>query len=160
MDDLERVVTIVRNATQFMAGNGIPQWDDVYPGKEILQADIGNQQMYVIENAKSVAGVITLSDYEPFEYGDVSWLYSGKILVIHRLTIVPEHQGKKLASELMNFAEKEVASRCYDAIRLDVFTQNPSAIALYERRGYKQAGTVLFRKGFFFCYEKKIKDKI
>lgn len=112
--------------------------------------------MYVIENEGSVAGLITLNEGESPGYGDVSWVYPGRVLVVHRLTIAPEHQGKKLASRLMDFAEGEAASKGYDTIRLDAFTQNPTAIALCERRGYRKAGTVRFRKGVFFCYEKAL----
>ena len=103
-----------------------------------------------------IAGFITLDEEESPEYSDVPWAYHGRIPVVHRLTIAPEHQSKKLASRLMDFAEREVESKEYDTIRLDVFTENPRAIALYEQRGYRKAGTVCFRMGPFFCYEKQI----
>jgi RimJ/RimL family protein N-acetyltransferase len=57
----------------------------------------------------------------------------------------------------MDFAERHAADGGYDAIRLDVFTLNPVATALYERRGYRRAGTVRFRKGEFFCYERPVR---
>ena len=56
----------------------------------------------------------------------------------------------------MDFAEEDAATKGYHTIRLDAFTQNPAAVALYERCGYRNAGTVRFRKGIFFCYEKKL----
>jgi ribosomal protein S18 acetylase RimI-like enzyme len=156
MNDIESVVAIVRDATRHMETRGIPQWDEVYPSRAILLADIENQHMYLIEDSGAVAGLITLNDTASPQYRDVSWVYPGKILVVHRLTIDPKHQGKKLASRLMDFAERDAASKGCDAIRLDAFTKNPIAIALYERRGYRRAGTVHFRKGPFFCYEKPI----
>ena len=154
--DLDAVIGIIQKATCHMDNQGIPQWDDIYPSKSILQTDIERQQMHVIENEGHVSGFITLNEEQAPEYSDISWSYPGKALVVHRLTINPEHQGKKLATRLMDFAEKEAASKGYNTIRLDAFTQNPAAVALYERRGYRNAGTVRFRKGIFFCYEKEL----
>jgi hypothetical protein len=56
----------------------------------------------------------------------------------------------------MDFAEHGAISDGYNAIRLDAFRQNPVAVALYERRGYRNAGVVLFRKGPLYCYEKQL----
>jgi ribosomal protein S18 acetylase RimI-like enzyme len=57
----------------------------------------------------------------------------------------------------MSFAEETAVTRGYDCIRLDAFTRNPAALALYESRGYRRAGTVHFRKGAFYCYEKAMR---
>jgi GNAT superfamily N-acetyltransferase len=156
MEDLQSVLAMIRKATRKMNDRGIFQWDDIYPNRSILKRDIERQQMYLIENDGTHAGVITLNEEAPPEYDDVPWAYQGKVLVVHRLTIDPKHQGKKLASKLMDFAEEEATRRGYDTVRLDAFTLNPAALALYHRRGYREAGTVRFRKGVFFCYEKPL----
>jgi len=54
----------------------------------------------------------------------------------------------------MNFAEEYARSSGYSSIRLDAFLQNKAALKLYEKRGYENVGTVVFRKGVFNCYEK------
>ena len=59
----------------------------------------------------------------------------------------------------MDFAEEKAATENYDCIRLDAFTRNLAAFTLYENRGYRKAGIVRFRKGEFFCYERKISAK-
>ena len=156
MGDLDAVMVIIHKATRHMDDQGILQWDNIYPSKSILQSDIERQHMHVIENERHIAGLITLNEDQSPEYSDVSWSYPGKALVVHRLTIDPEHQSKKLATKLMDFAEKEAASKGYNTIRLDAFTQNHAAVTLYERRGYRNAGTVRFRKGIFFCFEKNL----
>jgi ribosomal protein S18 acetylase RimI-like enzyme len=157
ISDLEIVLAIVRETTRHMDEQGIFQWDDLYPEKAILQKDIENSQMHLIEEEGEVAGMITLNEKQEPEYNDVRWIYPGRILVVHRLGVAPEHQGKGLASHLMDFAEAKALSQGYDAIRLDAFTKNPLALGLYEHRGYRKAGTVSFRKGLFFCYEKATK---
>jgi len=156
MNDLNAVLRIVRNAVQHMDDQGISQWDHLYPDRAILQADIEKSQMHVIVDEDSVMGFITLNEEESPEYNEISWAYHGRVLVVHRLTVHPEHQGRKLASQLMSFAEQIAAQKGYKAIRLDAFIHNPAAISLYEKRDYRNAGTVHFRKGPFYCYEKLI----
>jgi ribosomal protein S18 acetylase RimI-like enzyme len=68
----------------------------------------------------------------------------------------PARQGRGLAGALMTFAEREAAMRGCAVVRLDAFTRNPAATLLYERRGYRRAGTVRFRKGLFSCFEKRV----
>jgi ribosomal protein S18 acetylase RimI-like enzyme len=142
-----------------MDNQGIPQWDDIYPSKAILNADIEKQQMHVIEVEGRVAGLIVINEVQSPEYASIAWKHSGRALVVHRLTIHPDYQRHKLASYLMDFAEEMAATENYACIRLDAFTRNPAAFTLYENRGYRKAGIVLFRKGEFFCFEKKIGAK-
>ncbi|MGB3223466.1 MAG: GNAT family N-acetyltransferase [Desulforhopalus sp.] len=157
MEDLEVSFAIVKDATKHMDKQGIPQWDDIYPEEATLLQDIEKQEMYVIEQDSRAVGIIVLNDEQSPEYASIPWKYAGRVLVVHRLTISPTYQNRGLASYLMKFAEDAAAVRAYNCVRLDAFTQNPAAVTFYDRRGYRKAGIVHFRKGEFFCYEKAIK---
>jgi len=157
MEDLDRVNAIVRAAGRHLDDLGIPQWDDIYPGEAIVRTDVERGELWVIEADGDVAGLVSLNEDQSPEYRDVPWRFGGKVLVVHRLAVDPARQRRGLAAALMTYAEQEAAAREYDAIRLDVFTRNPAATALYERRGYRRAGTVRFRKGLFFCYERPVR---
>lgn len=156
MEDLEVSHAIVKGATKYMNEQGIPQWDDIYPENATLRQDIERQEMYVIEQDNRAVGIIVLNEEQSPEYASIPWKYAGRVLVVHRLTISPAHQSRGLASCLMKFAEDAAVIRAYNCVRLDAFTQNPAAVTLYDRRGYRKAGIVHFRKGEFFCYEKAI----
>ena len=156
MQDLPDVCRIVRDATRHMDERGIPQWDTIYPSEAILQHDIEKQHMLLILVDGRTAGLVVVNEEESAEYADILWHYSGKVMAVHRLTIDPAYQGRGLATKLMDFAEGMAATEGYRCIRLDAFTQNAAAVALYENRGYRRAGTGRFRKGLFFCYEKPI----
>jgi ribosomal protein S18 acetylase RimI-like enzyme len=158
-EELDSVYSLVQEAIRHMHKQGIPQWDDIYPSKAILNADIENRQMHLIEVEGRVAGLIVINEGQSPEYAGVAWEYGGRAAVVHRLTIHPHYQRHRLASYLMDFAEEMAAAENYDCIRLDAFTRNPAAFNLYENRGYRRAGIVRFRKGDFFCYEKKISAK-
>jgi ribosomal protein S18 acetylase RimI-like enzyme len=157
LEELDSVYRLVQEAIRHMDEHGIPQWDDIYPSKAILNTDVEKQQMHLIEVEGRVAGLIVINEDQSPEYAGVAWKHSGRVLVVHRLTIHPDYQRGKLATCLMDFAEEMAAIEGYDCIRLDAFTRNPAAFALYENRGYRKAGIVRFRKGEFFCYEKRIR---
>jgi ribosomal protein S18 acetylase RimI-like enzyme len=154
--ELNRLLEIVSAATHHMESQGIHQWDNIYPDGTTLKADNEKQHMQVVEVNGQIAGMISINDEQSPEYGNVQWRYAGKALVVHRLTIDPSQQRRGLAARLMQFAEEIAESKGYDTIRFDAFTQNHGATALYENLGYEKAGTVQFRKGLFFCFEKPV----
>jgi ribosomal protein S18 acetylase RimI-like enzyme len=155
-NELDTVLDVVRAAIRHMESRGIYQWDEIYPDRVTLQRDIEKRHMQVIEVEGQVAGLVSINQEQPPEYQNVSWRYQGRAMVIHRLTIHPDHQRQGLANQMMEFAERMAEKHGYDTIRLDAFTQNPEAAGLYEHLGYEKAGTVRFRKGDFFCFEKPI----
>lgn len=156
--DLDAVLSMVRACTRHMESLGILQWDDIYPNRAVLEQDIAKKSLFVMADGAIIAAIV-LNDYQEPEYGDVPWAYPGeRILVVHRLCVHPDSQGQGVASRLMDFAEELGQTDGCAAIRLDAFTQNPTAVSLYEKRGYRKAGIVKFRKGPFFCFEKRIEQ--
>jgi ribosomal protein S18 acetylase RimI-like enzyme len=155
-EELPRLCAIVSQATRHMEEQGILQWDAIYPNKKILARDVQEKSIHLIEGSGEVCGFVVLNETQPPEYAAVDWVYPGRALVVRRLTVAPCHQRRGLASFLMRFAEEMAAALGYDCIRLEAFTRNPAAFNLYERRGYRKAGVVRFRKGEFYCYEKAI----
>jgi ribosomal protein S18 acetylase RimI-like enzyme len=155
--DLPAIVGIVRRATRAMVDTGIDQWDELYPDASRLCDDIAAGTLYVIRFAGRPAGIVALNEAQEPEYTSVDWRFGGRALVVHRLVMDPRFQRRGLATLLMRFAEAQAAGR-YDAIRLDAFGLNVAALALYKRLGYRQAGTVCFRKGEFVCFEKALSE--
>jgi ribosomal protein S18 acetylase RimI-like enzyme len=155
-EELPCLQVIVHQATRHMEEQGIPQWDAIYPDEKVLIRDLQEGSIHVIERFGEVNGFIVLNEFQSSEYTTVEWKVPGRTLVVHRLTIAPIYQRRGLASLLMTFAEEMAAAEGYDCIRLDAFTRNPAANSLYEKRGYRKAGIVRFRKGDFYCYEKAV----
>jgi len=100
---------------------------------------------------------MVLNEDQAEEYRNLDWNYtSGKQLVIHRLCVDPKAQGHGIAKKLLKYTDNFATQNRYNAIRLDAFPPNERAIKLYERNGYTKVGSVKFRKGKFYCYEKNI----
>lgn len=155
-DDMSDLCTIISTSVDRLRSNGIYQWDNLYPSRSIIETDISMGVLYVIQDSNSISpvGLITLDEDQDTSYEAIDWSDDGAPLVVHRLTIHPEHHGKGLASQMMLFAENRASSLGYTSIRLDAFMENKIACTLYERRGYVCHGTFKNRMGLFNCYEK------
>ncbi|WP_320051957.1 GNAT family N-acetyltransferase [uncultured Acetobacteroides sp.] len=155
--DAAKLMAVVKAASSAMLAKGIDQWDEIYPNSDVLKDDIGKGELFVLEENGAIKGMVVLNEFQDKEYADVCWaLTEGRQLVVHRLCVHPDYQGVGVGKRLMAFAEDYAQRNGYSSIRLDCFTQNPASVALYERLGYAKAGTVTFRKGVFYCFEKAI----
>jgi ribosomal protein S18 acetylase RimI-like enzyme len=151
---LDRVMEIVALCVSQIQAAGSDQWDEVYPSRAILDADIAGRSLYLLLDAGETLGAIVLNETQAPEYEELTW-YREKPLVVHRLCVHPARQKAGAARILMDFAEAAAVQRGYDSVRLDTYTGNPRAVALYDRRGYRIAGYVRFprRKLPFVCFE-------
>jgi len=154
--DLPQVMDLIRSCVRRMEAQGIHQWDEIYPDRTSLADDIERGELYLLGNEHRIYGIVALNEFQEPAYQDVPWQFSGKALVVHRLAIDPLAQGKGHARELMHFVGEFARKREYATIRLDAFERNPRAVLLYQQLGYRRAGTVLFRKGPFACFEIQI----
>ena len=155
INDLDALVRLYGAATQDMFRQGIDQWDERYPDREILaeDAESGDMTLGLPDGALACAWVVN-REYDP-EYELGAWEHTeGDFCVLHRLCVNPAMQGRGLARQAMARMEKNALEQGFDSVRLDVFSQNLHAQRLYERLGYKRTGEVRFRKGIFYLMEK------
>ncbi|VAW19596.1 Acetyltransferase [hydrothermal vent metagenome] len=161
ISDLDQLYSITKSCAKQMTGNGVFQWDENYPSKEILQKDIDLQQIWKLEVQSIIIGIIVLTEIEDQEYQDVKWLTkNNNNLYIHRLAIKPEDQGKGYAQKLMDFAENYALQNNYSSIRLDTFSKNKRNQEFYKKRNYKKLEHIYFpnQSEFpFYCFEKVLK---
>jgi len=157
IEDTQSIMNIIKTATLDMESKNIHQWDEIYPDEAVINEDIVNGNLYVNEEDGIISALIVLNEDQAEEYGDLNWKYiSEKQLVIHRLCVDAKAQGGGIARKLLEYAENFAVKNGYGAIRLDAFTQNERALRLYEKNGYEKVGSVEFRKGEFYCYEKDL----
>lgn len=155
--DTPAVMTLLARAVAHMRSLGIEQWDEVYPDRARIDADIAAGQLYLAHRGETALGMVVLNEQQSPEYASVPWQYdAARILVVHRLCVDPAAERRGVARGLMAFSEQHARDEDYGAIRLDAFALNPRAVRLYEQLGYAKAGQVQFRKGAFYCYEKRV----
>ncbi|MDP4108992.1 MAG: GNAT family N-acetyltransferase [Bacillota bacterium] len=156
-NDLKNIMQVYEAAVKRMDELGIHQWDEVYPSESIVKADIRNKELYIGFSGNSIVSVFTLNPMHNKEYETGDWQYDNvRYSVIHRLCVNPACQNKGVGTQTMKYIEDTFRNENIEAVRLDAFSQNPAALRLYEKLGYKKVGEVLFRKGLFFLFEKKL----
>lgn len=155
--DLDKIKKITEHCAVAMQEKGIFQWNEHYPSREKLQADISKKELYVLEENSEIKGIIVLTDFMDEEYIPIEWLTeSGNNLYIHRLATHPSVWGRGYGQQLMYFAEEFARKNNFDSVRLDTFSQNKRNHRFYENRGYKRLGDIFFPKQSedpFHCYE-------
>ncbi len=159
LSDLKQLFAIYINGKKELEKNGIYQWVDSYPTKEIIENDITKGVLFVLKNGTEIIGAINISEEQEAEYQTIDWKFDdSKVLVIHRLVINPKHQRNGYAQKLMDFAENFAEVNNYSSIRLDAYSRNKRVMNFYKRRNYFICGEVNFpeREYTFYCMEKEI----
>ena len=157
--DAPAIMDLITLCMREMRANDIDQWDDIYPNLPVVEEGARAGSLYAIRREGRMVATVCLDDVQPEEYQPLNWqVTEGKALVIHRLCVHPNWRRHGLARRLMDFAESLAAEQGYRSIRLDSYTGNPRAQALYEGRGYRRVGQVRFprRRLPFDCFEMRI----
>jgi len=158
--DLERIDHLYRACIQYLNTQEIYQWDDQYPNIETYITYIDKRQLYLFEEDESLIGAVIINEVQADEWQMMDWKSRvAKSRMIHALTINPDFQGKGYGQQVLKACETLCMDQGFSAIRLDAFSENPAAINLYEKNGYKKVGTVHFDykpEGHqaYHCYEK------
>lgn len=157
LPEIPEILELTKACAEEMASRGIYQWNESYPSRSVLENDVDRGELYLLENSKSLLGIIALTPLMDEEYKGVSWLTPNhKNLYVHRLAVDPKYQGLGHAQQLMSFAETYAREGNFTSIRLDTFSKNPRNQRFYEQRGYTRLGNVYFpnQSEFpFYCYE-------
>lgn len=160
MEDLDRIDALYKDCINDLLKNGIFQWDYRYPNIEFYKKCIGNREQYIIFDDEALIGSVVLNEAQDEEWSKVSWTYMDeRTLVIHALAINPFYQGKGYGQKILDLCHEYGISNNYRVVRLDVFSENPVALHLYEKNGYKKVGEVTFAikpegHQLYYCYEK------
>lgn len=146
MADMDDVMRAVGEAQAFMKAQGLDQWQDGYPEREILERDIALDQLYVIEDEGRVAAFAALSLQPEAAYEDIdgAWAIPGKYLTIHRMAMDDEHRGRGLAGEILARAVEIARAQGCAAIRADTHADNRAMRRFLERHGFEYRGIVRY----------------
>ena len=154
-DDIDEICRMVTHAAKVMDGIGIHQWDEIYPTRENFASDVREDALFIGTEGNEIAVVFALSKHQEPEYLSAEWEYRGEAFcVIHRLCVNPVFQNRGVAKETLRYIEEHLKSKGVSAIRLDVFTENPYALKLYNNNGYHTTGSANWRKRKFLLMEK------
>ena len=126
-------------------------WDFDYPDKEIVEADILEESLYVLRNDSNRIIAVAAAG-KCSELDELSWS-SSKPCDLARIGVLSEMQNHGIGTIILQNVMNEVRQRGFDGIRMLVSKRNPSALALYEKNGFHQCGETVKYGIDFFCYE-------
>ncbi len=160
IENLTEIVSLIKSAVFSMEQMGIYQWDEIYPDEATIKQDIESGELYIgkVDDITAVIYVINIHCDDEYINGD--WQYpNSDYRIVHRLCVHPDFQNMGIGRMTMEHIETELSKKGIEAIRLDAFKDNPYALKLYKKLGYKIVGYADWRKGRFYLYEKNIKGK-
>lgn len=156
-DDIQSICNLVKTAIDTMEKQGIKQWDELYPTKADFLNDIQKNTLYVAIEDDQIVAIYVISRECDGEYDKCKWENGDETsCIIHRLCVSPEYQNVGVGKQVLEHIEHQLLTLGYGSVRLDVFTENPYAIKLYEKAGYVKRGYADWRKGRFALMEKKL----
>lgn len=145
VSDLMDVNSIYEEARKFMAENGNPhQWGDAaYPPLPMLINDIGESQLYVIEEDWDIKGVFALvagddPTYQVIEEG--TWRSDAEYATLHRVAAAPGEKG--IFKAAVEFAKTQ-----YDYLRVDTHYDNIPMQKAIEKCGFVKCGRIYVEDG-------------
>ncbi|WP_428908323.1 GNAT family N-acetyltransferase [Niallia sp. Krafla_26] len=157
-DDLPSIMRMVEGTIKIMKEEQNDQWDETYPTLQTFEQDIQNGSLFVLEENGYVIGSITVDLNLPDEYSSHSilWRKNGKAFTFHRLVVHPAGRGQGIASKLISYAEEVAIQNEIPYLKIDTYSLNKKAQALFEKNGFCKAGEMAFqgKKSPFYCYDK------
>ncbi len=94
----------------------------------------GFYTQFVAESDGKIVGMIAVVLMPGFRNGSKSIGY------LQRLVVLPEYRKKGIGSALIDYAVKFCQNRCYKVI---LHSENPEAMKIYEKAGFKKHSTLL-----------------
>lgn len=145
-DDLERILTIIRQAQRQMRLRGSRQWQNGYPAAEHIRNDIARHYGRVLCTEETVLAYgAVVFDGEP-AYTDIrgGWLDDAPYVVLHRLAVVREMQGHGLAAEFMRRVMRESGERGIASFRIDTNFDNHPMLRLLSALNFVRCGEIRY----------------
>ena len=161
--EIDSIIALTKACGENLRDNGIDQWDENYPDLKSIENDIITQTLFTYKVKNKIVGIVVLNEIQDEEYKEIDWITpkDSKNIIIHRLAVLPNYQGRGIAKKIMDFAEEFAIKNKYDSVRLDTFSQNPRNQKFYLNRGYHKLGTVYlkYKKDYpYICYEILIQE--
>ena len=149
---MESILCIIGEAQAQMARLGIDQWQNGYPDREAITADIERGVGVVIDSAEGIAAYCAAIFGEEPTYAridDGKWLTDSEAqyVVVHRLAVADRFKQQGIATDFMRRIESLAIERGCDSFRIDTHRDNLYMHALCARLGFVRCGVIYVSDG-------------
>ena len=161
--DIDPLMSIFDEARATIATLGIDQWQNGYPNREVICADIEKSQSYCVCSDGEIIGTFALiCDGEP----TYNKIYDGKWLTgdnrehyfaIHRVAISVKRRGTGISTAIIDYCAEEAKRANKASLRIDTHRGNAVMRKMLEKHGFIHCGTIYLESGDErVAYEKMI----
>ena len=149
-EDVDAIMTLIADAQNWFRGQGIDQWQDGYPTREIILNDIANDNSYIVECNGVISATAVISfDGEP-TYAEIKgkgWLNENSYAVVHRVAVADAFRRKGIALEILCHTEMLCRERGVRDIRIDTHADNRAMRVLLKKLSYTHCGRITLTSG-------------
>jgi len=150
-EDIWTILEVVKDAKELFKKNKSLQWQDSddYPNYQTFLEDINNDSLYVNIRDNQIVGLCAIVTTGEQTYDKIyqgSWLNDEDFYVIHRLAVRKDYYGKKVAKELMLYAENLAITSNVHNMRADTTVENSPMNNLLISLGYSKCGIIYLNR--------------
>jgi ribosomal protein S18 acetylase RimI-like enzyme len=161
VEDIDKILSIVRSAQLSLHELGIDQWQDGYPRRGNIALDIANGIGWVVvdeDNSAIGYAAIPLTGEEAYkQLPDEAWHTNERYVVVHRLCVDGTLRRQGIAMQLMSHAMELAHANGMDGFRIDTHRGNIRMLALVEKLGFQYCGIVRYDSGERLAFDLNIK---
>ncbi|NLJ41052.1 MAG: GNAT family N-acetyltransferase [Clostridiales bacterium] len=148
--DIHAIMDIIGRAQASIKKLNIDQWQDGYPGKQIIEKDIEDGNSYVLLKDNKIVGTAAIlfdgeKNYEAIYEG--RWLGGDKYAAMHRVAVNSQFRRLGLASKIFQEAEKMCLKRGVSSVRIDTHEGNSPMQGLLKKNKYNYCGIIYLEDG-------------
>lgn len=159
-NDCDAIMSIVRSAQQALAELGIDQWQDGYPEREVVVADVESGVGYVAcDDSGSPLGyaAIVLNGEPAYrQIASSNWHTPDDYVVVHRLCVAQCVHRQGVALKLMRYAADIAVQNDIHAMRIDTHEGNVRMLTMLAKIGFEYVGKIVYENsGERVVYDKE-----
>ena len=150
LEDIERVMEIIKQAQQYFKEKGINQWQNGYPNAKVIENDIKNGHSFVLIKNNKIVGTIAISFEGEATYNKIfegAWKSNDNYAVIHRIAVDQELKGIGLSSEMIKQTELMCNKKSVRSIKVDTHEDNQAMQRSLIKNGFDYCGVIYLADG-------------
>ncbi len=149
--DIDAIMKIMSDARRFQEQNGVVQWVNGYPSREVVSGDVGAGNCYVMEDAGVCACATVIAEGEP-TYAQIyggRWLTGeeSEYLAIHRVAVADRVRGQGVAPAMIAEVKARARREGYPSIRIDTHRDNMAMQRMLAKTGFEYCGVIYLENG-------------
>ena len=148
--DIKNIMSIIKDGQDYLKEQGVNQWQNNYPNREVIKNDIDNEYSYIIEEGSNLLATVAISFDGEITYNQIhdgQWLSSGDYGVIHRMAIHREKRGSQVSSFMMKSIELLCIEKNIMSIKVDTHRKNTPMQQYLKKNDFKYCGLIYLSDG-------------